>query len=135
MTKSHVIDYAEVLSDLKAKLHIKNKERETLLKAIESIENIVNIKSQAIEKKRDGADIDVAGLGVYEATAVILEANRIIMKTKEIYEELLEKGAITKDTKFATVAATLYKAVSKKKISKIRQAGRGAWELNPSHNG
>lgn len=132
MTKNHVVDYANVLSDLKAKLKALEKEKERLIKAIDGIEGLDGICDSMLIFKPTHSSL--SNLGAYEATAVLLEMKKGTMKTSEIYQELIAKGAISKETKLATIAATLYKAVSKKKSPKIKQAGRGAWEFNELHD-
>lgn len=126
MTKSHSVDYADVLSDLKAK-------RKEIDKAIASFEALGNMglfsgseKIQVINPQI----VDLRGQGTYEATAALLKINGKSMKTKDIFNTLLKHGVIDKGSKMATVAATLYKAVDKKADCKIKKFGKGEWTLS-----
>lgn len=129
MTKSHSIDYGDVLSDLRAK-------RKEFDKAIASIEALSGkgLLSSSLTAEESPTVITPAlinsrGKGAYEATVDLLGLTKKPMKTKDIFQELLNHGVISKDTKLATVAATLYKSVKQKTNCKIKQAGKGEWVL------
>ncbi len=129
MTKSHHVDYGDVLSDLKAK-------RKELDKAITSIEALsgMGLFSSPSNAPRiqsiDAQIVELRGQGTYEATAALLKIRPERMKTNDIYQTLMNHGVIDKNTKLATVAATLYKAVKQKNDCKIKVVGRGEWAAN-----
>lgn len=127
MTKSHHFDYADVLSDLKAK-------RKELDKAIVSLEALGTMGLLAAASNDDEkihavnpTVVDLRGKGAYEAAAALLKNTDTAMKTTDIHKVLLDNGVIDKDTKLATLAATLYKAVKRKTDCKIKLSGRGEW--------
>ncbi len=126
MTKSHSVDYGDVLSDLKAK-------RKELDKAITSIENLGSMGLFSGSNGHEDIPVidthieDLRGQGTYEATAALLKKSGNSMKTSDIFNALLKHGVISKNTKLATVAATLYKSVKQKKDCKIKRSGKGEW--------
>lgn len=133
MTNNVSIDYGIILADLKAK-------RSELDKVIKNLEGLAGLgllnhvgDARISSHMATPDDSDLSRLGTYEATAVLLKRRGSTMKTTEAYQELIKNNVVSKDTKLATVAATLYKAVKTKKDAKIKLAGRGEWALKEWH--
>lgn len=135
MANGHSIDYAIVLSDLKAK-------RAEIDKTIIHLENLSkmgilnpNDAKQDIDKKEfmfhSPTISNLANMGVYDATIVVLEKIGSPMKTAEIHEVLVENGkSFASSDPNQAVGVTLYKAVKQKNDPKIKLIGQGIWALS-----
>lgn len=133
MMNSHIIDYADVLSDLKAK-------RKELDKAIASIEALTGGRLLAPRPDPEEGEtyngvsvinpaiVDLRGKGAYEATIGLLKIMNKPLKTVTIFSLLQKHGVISKESKRETLAATLYKAVDKENAL-IMKVGKGEWTL------
>lgn len=128
MTKSHVVDYAGVLSDLRAK-------RKEIDVTISSLERLMN--GSFVAPSNGHQDIPIIdpklivtrGKGIYESTVELLKNTGRTMKTAAIYQALINNGVVGNKTKIANVGVTLYKAVKGKKDCQIKLVGRGEWGL------
>lgn len=129
MTKNHSIDYANVLSDLRAK----RKELDKAIASIEALNGMGLLSPTANGHERPviigNSLVDSRGKGAYEATADLLKLTGKSMKTKEIYDTLIQNGVIDSNTKLATVSTTLYKAIKQKSDCKIKKSGMGEWSI------
>ena len=133
MTNNQSIDYGIILADLKAK-------RSELDKVIKNLEGLADLgllnhatDPRITSHTAASDDSDLSRLGTYEGTAALLKRKGRTMKTNEAYQELINNGVVSKETKLATVAATLYKSLKTKKDAKIKLAGRGEWALKEWH--
>ena len=130
MTKNHVVDYADVLSDLRAK-------RSELDRTISQLERLSKIgllnqeqpKSSPEHKAAPKAN-GLADMTVYDAAVAILEESGAPMKTADIYRKMADAGKkFTSGNPAGAVGVTLYKVIKDKKDCKIKLIGNGTWGL------
>lgn len=132
MTKNHVVDYADVLSDLRAK-------RNAIDKTIAQLEHlgvigVLNEQPKEHNDQKIGNDVPkangLANMTVYDAAVAILEKNGSPMKTNDIYKKMADAGKQFVSSKPASaVGVTLYKVLNDKKDCKIKLVGSGTWGL------
>lgn len=135
MSSEHEIDYAAVLTDLKAK-------RDKLDAAITGIETMLGIRglvavSQSSENAAEVVPTNIGpgaflGLSIADATKKLLAARRKQMRTEEILNELRAGGMVFSDpTPSNTLGSILNREYSND--AGIVRVGRGVWGLAEWH--